>query len=96
MEMGLMSLHAIRQTQTENKGPKQLGVIFYPGGNKGLVDMCLSGETTCAVKGIKTKHRAVLFGLQSKVFARGVAAVPLDVAKEHRDEVARLRLSSCF
>jgi len=41
MEMGLMSLHATRQTQTENNGPKWLWVILYPGGNKGLVDMCL-------------------------------------------------------
>lgn len=38
----------------------------------------------------------MLFDLQSKVFATGVSAVPLDAAKEHRDEMASLRLSSCF
>lgn len=71
-------------------------MIFYPGGNKGLVGMCLPGEITCAVKDIKTKHQAVLFDLQSKVFATGELAVPLDATKEHRDEMASLCLSSCF
>ena len=37
-------------------------MIFYPGGNKGLVDMCLLDEITCAVKNIKTKLKKRYFG----------------------------------
>jgi len=46
--------------------------------------------------GYKNKAPSSASGLQSKVFARGLLAVPLDAAKEHIDEVASLRLSSCF
>lgn len=58
--------------------------------------MCLVGEITCAVKDIKNKAPSSTFGLQREVFAIGMLALALDAAKEHIDEVASLRLSSCF
>lgn len=96
MEMGLMSLHAVGQTDRQNSGSNWLGVALNPGGNKGVwFCVCILDEITRVGKGIKMMpHSAFVYKV--KFSARRRVGCPLNASKEHADKVVRARLSSCL